>query len=586
MPPFGGGLRGRNTAGKNNLTIPLVKSTAVEIAFYSVRTNGIKNLNPLFKLLLTDESEDLSTLHMSIHKEISKKLFNFRNMIILFRILIVLLISNSLIAQDKSDYTWVFPSDFLPSFGIEGSILDFNQGHVTISESLFATELGSSYSMISDRNSGELLFYTGGCEIIDSSNQIMENGDQFNAGLIHDGFCEDFRGQYPALNMVITLPSGYHEDFYYLISKPFYEPEEAAHTFDKILMTSVDMSLNEGKGKVIQKNKIVYEGVDFLGSYLTACRHQNGKDWWIIQMEEMTNRYLVFLLDDTGFSFHHDHIEGYVFGDRSSSTGHATFSSDGSIFALYNPHDDLIVFDFDRSAGGLSNYRKVDADNSTQFNELAGSVAISSNNRFAYLASDRMMYQVDLWEDDLQSSLKLIAEWDGFQDPLNVGLANAILGPDCRIYVGGGSGSFHLGVIHEPDLKGQDCMFKQHDLEIPSPKSRGSMPNFPHFRIDETEPCDKGITLASTPIYTATQQRIHTFPNPTQGQISFELEIPLRSKAVLNVYNAMGQLVHIESIKKAMISKVIDVTLFRSGIYYYQLMGAKGIIGSGSFIKS
>ncbi len=491
----------------------------------------------------------------------------------------------NLSAQNKSDYIWVFPSNFEPSEGIEGSILDFNGGHVTISESLFATELGSSYSMINDRNTGELLFYTGGCEIVNKEHEIMENGDDFNSGQIHDLLCEDFSGQYPARNMVITLPSGYDGNKFHLISKPFYEPEEAPHTFDKILLTTIDMSFNEGLGKVMEKNVVSFEGVDLLGSYLTACKHQNGKDWWVIQMEEMTNRYLIFLLDESGFQYHHDHEEGYAFGERSSSTGHATFSPDGSIFAFYNPHDDLIVFDFDRESGELSNYRKVDAENSTQGNENRGSVAISPNSRFAYLASDRMMYQVDLWESDLQGSLELIAEWDGFQDPLIVGLTNVILGPDCRMYVGTGSGSFHLGVIYEPDLKGQDCLFVQHDLELPSPKSRGSMPNFPHFRIDEEEPCDKGITLSDNPVYISMQQNIYTFPNPTSGEISFKFEIPLRSGAILNVHDAMGQLVHIEPIKKAMISKMIDVRSFHSGLYYYQLIGPNGIIGNGSFVK-
>ena len=201
------------------------------------------------------------------------------------------------------------------------------------------------------------------------------------------------------------------------------------------------------------------------------------------------------------------------------------------------------------------------------------------------MSSDLLLYQVDLWETDLQSSLELIAEWDGFQDPLVVGFTNVVLGPDCRMYVGTGSGSFHLGVIYEPDLKGQQCLFVQHDLVLPSPKSRGSMPNFPHFRIDEDQPCDRGITLSDREIAMIEDNRIQVYPNPSDDQVTFLFKTPLTERMELRIYDALGMEQIKHSIRASLISSQIDVSSLSSGIYYYHLVGKDTRTISGSFVK-
>jgi hypothetical protein len=43
---------------------------------------------------------------------------------------------------------------------------------------------------------------------------------------------------------------------------------------------------------------------------------------------------------------------------RSSASGTAKFSPDGTKYAIYNYYDQLHVYDFDRETGHLSNHQK------------------------------------------------------------------------------------------------------------------------------------------------------------------------------------------------------------------------------------
>ena len=46
------------------------------------------------------------------------------------------------------------------------------------------------------------------------------------------------------------------------------------------------MDKNGGKGKVIYKNKVVYQDTLMWG-YLHAIKHANGKDWWIVDLKQL-----------------------------------------------------------------------------------------------------------------------------------------------------------------------------------------------------------------------------------------------------------------------------------------------------------
>lgn len=91
------------------------------------------------------------------------------------------------------------------------------------------------------------------------------------------------------------------------------------------------MSFNNGNGEVVLKNQIIINDTLPLGQ-IVACKHANGRDWWIVAQEININGYYVMLLSPAGIILNsHQYI-----GTRDFSSGQAAFSPDGSTYASYD----------------------------------------------------------------------------------------------------------------------------------------------------------------------------------------------------------------------------------------------------------
>src|SRR5690606_14000560 len=99
----------------------------------------------------------------------------------------------------------------------------------------------------------------------------------------------------------------------------------------------IDATQNEGLGKVIVKNKLVHKD-RFNNIPILACKHGNGRDWWILaERGGYSNVFLIFLLDPTGLHLHGEQAIGPKINrmfDLSNSD--ASFSPDGRLFVKGN----------------------------------------------------------------------------------------------------------------------------------------------------------------------------------------------------------------------------------------------------------
>ena len=168
---------------------------------------------------------------------------------------------------------------------------------------------------------------------------------------------------------------------------------------------------------------------------------------------------------------------------QGNGAGQALFSPDGKKYARYSAADELRLFDFDRTTGELSNFQLIEIPPDTIGNPPLGrgGVAFSPSGRFLYCSNWDTVFQLDLEAENIQASLEIVAEWDGyFVDDLPFLPASfwlMQLAPDCRIYITMANTVDILHVIHEPDNKGLACNVQQH-IELPA-YNAGTMPNFP-----------------------------------------------------------------------------------------------------------
>ncbi|HHH53881.1 MAG TPA: T9SS type A sorting domain-containing protein [Bacteroidetes bacterium] len=470
----------------------------------------------------------------------------------------------TIFGQNKYDYNWLF-GIAAPQQNYTANLIDFNRYGFDHIDSIIlgsGAGTGSNNAEISDKY-GNLLFYSNGCRIMDSTHHIMEGGDSISYGDAWERFCHDEYGDgYPTLRNTIALPSPGDENGYFLLHKRGEWDYNSDYLYmPELYYSYVDMTQNEGKGKVIEKNRIIFSTTNLVQGYLTACKHTNGKDWWVIQMEKDTNIYFKVLIKEDTIE-----VDSQSIGPRFtllSNPGQAVFSPDGSKYVLYNPANECLIYDFDRETGELSNLHQVEVQDSGAFY----GVAISSNSRFLYLSARNDLFQVDLFADNYQSSLIHIAHRDGFRDPYFPSTFSfSQLAPDCKIYIVSGTTNNHIHVINKPNEKGEACDFRQHSINLPIRNNNFSIPNFPHFRTDEDQICDSTITWIPDEYIIKKINKLSVYPNPASDEATISVYSDGYEQGKISIYTITGELVKTLNIDSEA-TKSLDVRSMKPGVY-------------------
>jgi hypothetical protein len=483
-------------------------------------------------------------------------------------------------SQNKSDYKWVMGWNLPDLKG--GNIIDFDNNR-SIDTGFLAFAMGSNCVSICDKQ-GKLLMYSNGCAIADQDHKVLENGDSINFGESWKKFCPfKYSEGYPVTqnSLILPDPGNYDENGkqvkngYYLLHKRtelLFQPY--LHTWAPgVSYSYVDKNANNGKGKVTKKNKLIFETKSLTQGYMTACKHANGRDWWVVQIKQDTNIFFKILLTkDTVMVVDSQNIGDFKF-HRDNNLGQAVFTPDGSKWVAFNSKEKAIILDFDRTTGELYNLRQVNPQDS---GILVG-VAVSPNSRFAYLSAMTDLYQIDLWANDIQASLVHIAHIDYVQDPPSFvySFSLAQLGPDCRIYIVSGATGYYLGVINKPDEKGQACDFRQHSFHLPNLNFNMSLPNFPHFRMDEDEVCDSTLTLIPKEFWIRDKPDVRIFPNPAQDQLTMQFATHVIEEYDYILYDLHGRKALNGQIPMLGTEIKIDLASLISGLYLMQITDTK-----------
>ncbi|MFM9947916.1 MAG: PKD domain-containing protein [Saprospiraceae bacterium] len=383
----------------------------------------------------------------------------------------------SLHAQ-KQDYTWLL--GYGASFQQPGDTI-YGINTVDFSDLSMRNTAGSQSSELDfiDINAGicspegNLLFYFDGKNIEDASFQRMQNGSQVN-------ITNDIGG-FPVPQGGIVLPDPGNPDRYFLFHNNY-----GAYPFGygvyEVRYSIVDMILNGGLGAVTEKRKLlINDGLGLDYGKLTAVRHANGRDWWLLTQRRDQGVFYRVLLDPQGIHL----LENQVIpGDFREGLGQAVFSPDGRWHVRFTSVGNLVgqfldIFQFDRCEGLLTLHSRLHYDEDVQ----TTGAAISYNSRYLYVSSYTNLYQFDLWAQDILATKETVAISDGFGDPLPMNFHLSQLAPDGRIYIVSGKfSSNYLHVVHQPNKQSVLCKVAQHDLYLPRRISH-ALPNFPNFRL-------------------------------------------------------------------------------------------------------
>lgn len=392
---------------------------------------------------------------------------------------VALLYTGSMFSQ-ANDHTWYLGYSDGPSK------VTFTDGRFSVfSDTSFMGRFFDNNAVISD-SSGNYLAAFNGIRIYDSEGKIMMNGDSIRNDTLPYlyGYADD---DLPQGSLFLPWPN--HPDSLLLL----YNSQGNAAWPDSSDLASLNLfyaviqkSGNNGRGGVVQRRGTVLNDSIQYGR-LTAVKHANGRDWWILVNERYSNRFYRILFDPSGI-----HVLGTQMVPLSiiDGMGQAAFSPDGHFYAVKNSvgihiGNSIDIFRFDRCSGYLTAQYQKHWDGSSR-----GGVAFSNNSRYLYVSHRLELFQYDLWSDNLDSSRVLVGVYEpvpGFSPTFYT----MQLAPDQKIYMCSTNGQKTLHVIHHPDRPGADCGFQQRGIQLPV-YNFASLSYSPNFRLGpmDNSPCD------------------------------------------------------------------------------------------------
>jgi type IX secretion system substrate protein len=411
-----------------------------------------------------------------------------------------------------------------------GNKVDFYSGQAIVGQEFRVLNYDFTGTNITNL-SGDLLFATNGVIIMNNMNDTMVNGKGLNPSAYTNTWNDGLR----IWQANIILPQPWNSDIYYLIHLTRNNSTGAGGHSRYLYYSKIDMSLQNSAGEVVLKNQVLLND-SIASAGITACKHGNGRDWWIITKEGFGSEFHFFLLTPSGPYFHHIQQIGQRIG---SSQYH--FSPDGTKLGSYGTDDGFEVFDFNRCSGILSNFRHVSINDSM----LATGTSFSPNSRYLYGSSGEYLYQIDATSNQPDTTLKTVAIWDGTYSPnppFKPSFWFQQLADDGKIYVTSSNGTLMMHSIEDPNLADTLCNVQQHSVSLPT-FNAGTIPNFPNYNLGPLvgSPCDTLVGIHEVfdkPI------SLTISPNPNTGQFEVNYELPQNEQGTLEVINILGEVVY------------------------------------------
>ncbi len=424
--------------------------------------------------------------------------------------------------------------------------LDFSSGSPVIGTSNINTHEGCA--SISDRNTGQLLFYTDGDSVWDKNNIRMPNG----IGLING-----IQGTTTQGATIVPRPGT--NNIYYIITAY----DEAQPNYG-VYYSIVDMNLNGGLGDVTTKNVLLT--APLVTEKVVATRHCNGTDYWILTHPFNSNNFNAYLvnslgIDSTPVVSSIGAIEQNICCGGFEATGYLKVSPNGKKLALclyiFSPKPIIEIYDFDNSTGIVSNLITIQI-NGGNYNGAYGCSFSPDNTKLYATVSGGSINR--LLQFDLSSGVQstILASCDSLFTSNNHWAGGLQIAPNGKIYVAN-QNSDSIGVINSPNSLGTACNYQYNAFRLSNNTISGwGFPNFIDAGLSPTYTC------TSTNINEAllTNRSVTIYPNPTIDQ--FFIEANTTDKLSVDLYDVNGRHVFSSNVRD---KSNINVATLDNGIY-------------------
>ncbi len=382
---------------------------------------------------------------------------------------------------------------------------------------------------------GNFLMSSNGIWIANASNDTMMNGSGLNPG----PGASSWPFGLPMINnaVFITYPGDTGQ---YLLIHHSQEQYGAGYPAFQLYKSTIDIQLDNGLGGVTNKNEIILE--DTLNWGVGCVKHANGRDWWVVMVEQASSKIYKLLITPYGVTTsaqtlpnaHYSWFNGSQISFNSNGDGFAYTANDS-----VNNNSFMVTANFDRCTGLITNDTSIQL---TSGGYLWGT-AFSASGKNLYACSSSMVFQINT--DSL--SIDTVANYDGYISPGPTCCAtsfwNMYLAANGKIYITSGSGVQHLHEMNYPDSAGLACDVQQHSINLGYAQLR-AVPNHTNYNLGRMV----GSVCDSLSVGLHEQKhdfRFGILPNPTyDGSIRLVYLLPQNQPGLFEVYDITGQLVY------------------------------------------
>lgn len=469
---------------------------------------------------------------------------------------------------------------------VQGNIFWFNDDSLQqiIDPACLPITRAFSGAAFSDRHTGELLFASNGWRLINGFGGILAH-KLWRDDVPHPGDSSDTTTvNYAAGPLFLNHPSDSNKVylFYGQRSAPFFEGQylmAADIYFTYALLDIPTQSL-------ISKNNVVLSDTSSMGD-MQACRHANGRDWWIIKPHIYTDMYYVGLLDPTGINMNLVQLPGVPHLLRSNTSSKFNIQGNKYIQYIGQPHRQVYEYDFDRCLGVLSNYRMHDVSDSIANNDLISGISISPDGSKFYFkrnstvlinGMEQGLFQLDLSNDEIN----LITTYAGTPQMMPNGKKMIFYE---YFFDENNTIQRRVSEIANPNSSFAELEINHFKYNTPNAMIGLAPSNFAYFRLgaEEGSACD---TLGPVSVGVSLQgedKGMVVFPNPNAGQLNIEIK-NINAPAHFRILNSLGQLVYEWHSSDAVQSIDLSKLNLNSGLYIVQQNDKNGRFNQSKFI--
>ncbi len=458
-----------------------------------------------------------------------------------------------------------------------GSLMDFNNDSLELSavDTFFSWETELKYYQFSNsaqicNKEGKFTAFYNGVYLFD------RYGNREELTMFKES--PDEYPQFKWFNRSVILPY-IGKDSTYLLLTPSDHVNDP--NYDVITATSISglsfRELPDGKLKILEFIPDIIHGKFCPMGTMSAVRHANGRDWWIIAPERLKKNVHTFLFTPNGFfnkgeQSTKDTTADFTFAPGFSPDGQWYTRTDVRSITQNSKIGTIQFYKFNRCNGLFEDQITFDLD----FEDTASVVQVifEKNSRYFYVMNYLTIYQGDIQATDIKGSLVKIAKslpLEQFGTHMCFGAG--FLGPDDKIHIFDGRPLFYGSTINNPSERGAACNFEYENVIYPACTSIsfGNMPNFNLGPLDGS-PCD---TLGlDNPLAVDKETKKHIeyniYPNPSNSLIHTDYNFE-RKDLKMKILDYRGKVIlngHAISLKTG-----IDISDIAPGVYFVIIEG-------------